>query len=68
MVQKPQQKARYTKSSRKESGEGEEPRTNWHRGKFPEQNHNGLGSKINNKQMGHLKNELFPGKPNNYLY
>jgi hypothetical protein len=31
---------------------GEEPQTHGHRGTFPEQNTNGLCSKIKNKQMG----------------
>ena len=30
----------------------EEPQTHGHRGKFPEQNTNGLWFKINNRQMG----------------
>jgi hypothetical protein len=43
-------KTRYTESNRGESGE--EPRTHGHWRNFPEQNTNGLCSKINNEQMG----------------
>jgi hypothetical protein len=39
-------KGRYTKSNRRESGK--EPQTYWHTEKFPKQNSNGSGSKIEN--------------------
>jgi hypothetical protein len=48
--QGPPHKTRYTDSDRRESGE--EPRTHEHRGKTPEQNSNGLCSKMNNRQTG----------------
>jgi hypothetical protein len=41
---------RNTETNRRESGE--ELRTQGHRGNFPEQNTNGLSSKINSRQMG----------------
>jgi hypothetical protein len=41
---------RNTETKRKESGE--KSRTHGHRGKVPEQNSNGLCSKIKNRQMG----------------
>ena len=43
-------KTRYYESNRREIGE--KPQTYGHRGKFPEQNNNGLCSKIKNVQMG----------------
>jgi hypothetical protein len=48
--QGPPHKARYTETYRKETGKmfG----THGHRGNFPEQNTNGLCSKIKNQQMG----------------
>ena len=48
-------KTRYTETHRTKSGE--ELRTHRHRGKFPEQNTNGLCSKIKNQQMGPHKTE-----------
>jgi hypothetical protein len=45
--QGPQHKTKYTESNRRESGK--EPQTHWGRGKFPEQNTNGSGSKITKK-------------------
>jgi hypothetical protein len=44
--QGPQNKTRYTKSNRRESGK--EPGTHLHREKFPKQSSNGSGSKIKN--------------------
>ena len=46
MYQGPPRKTRYTETSRREIGE--EPQTHRHRGKYPEQNTNGLCSKIKN--------------------
>ena len=43
-------KTRYTETNRRKGGE--EPGTQGHRGKFSEQNTNGLFSKIKNLQMG----------------
>ena len=50
MDQGPPHKTRYTESNNRENGE--EPQAHGHRGKFPEQNTNGLYSKINNQQIG----------------
>ena len=44
--QRPPHKTRYTETNRTESGE--ELRIYWHRENFPEQNTNGLCSKIKN--------------------
>jgi hypothetical protein len=46
--QGPPYKTKYTETNIQESGE--EPRTHGHRGKVPEQNVNGLCSKIKNRQ------------------
>jgi hypothetical protein len=48
--QGPPHKTRYTESNRRENRE--EPQTHGHWGNFPEQNTNGLCSKIKNQQMG----------------
>jgi hypothetical protein len=48
-------KTKCTESNRTESGE--KPQTHQHRWKFPEQNTNGSGSKINYRQMGSHKIE-----------
>jgi hypothetical protein len=48
--QEPSYKTRYTESNRRESRE--KSQTCGHRGKVPEENTNGLYSKINNRQMG----------------
>ena len=48
--QVPPHKTRYTETNRKVSRE--EPQAHGHRGKIPEQNTNGLCSKIKNRQMG----------------
>ena len=48
--QGPSHKTRYTETYRGESGE--EPQTHGLRGRIPEQNTNGLCSKIKNRQMG----------------
>jgi len=48
--QEPPHKIRYTQTNRRKSGE--EPQTHGNRGKFPEQNTNGLCSMIKNQQMG----------------
>ena len=50
MDQGPTHKTRYTESNGRESGE--KPQTYRHRGKFSEENINGLGSKITNGQVG----------------
>jgi hypothetical protein len=47
--QGPPQNTRYTESNRRESGA--KLQTHGHRGNFPEQNTNGLCSKIKNSQM-----------------
>ena len=48
MDQKISDKTRYTESNRREIGK--EPWTSWHSTKFPEQDTNDLGSKINYRQ------------------
>jgi hypothetical protein len=50
MNQRPPHKTGYTESNRRESGE--KPGTHGHRGKIPEQNTNGLCTKMKNQQMG----------------
>ena len=50
MDQGPPHKTRYTESNRSESRE--KYQTHGHRGKVPEDNTNGLYSKIKNQQMG----------------
>ena len=50
-------KTRYTESNRRESRE--EPGAHGHRGKFPEQNTNGLYSKNKNRQMDLIKLQSF---------
>ena len=54
MDQGPPHKAGYTETYRGQSGE--EPQAHWFKGKFPQQNTNGLGSKIKNQQMRPQKN------------
>ena len=57
MVKEPPHKTRYTESNWRESGE--ESPTHPHRGKFPEQNTNGSGSKINNWKCDFIKLKSF---------
>jgi hypothetical protein len=55
--QGPPHETRYTETNRRKSGE--EPQTHWHRGNFPEQNTNGLCSKINSDKWELMKLQIF---------
>ena len=55
--QGPPHKTRYTETNRRESRG--KPRTHGHSGKFPEQNTNGLCSKINNGKMDFITLQSF---------
>jgi hypothetical protein len=55
--QRPPHITRYTEFIRREIGK--EPRIHGHRGKLPEQNTNGLCSKINYRQMRPMKLQRF---------
>jgi len=55
--QGPPHQTRYTQTNRRKSGEESQTPEHWR--KFPEQNTNGLCSKIKNRQMGSHKTAKF---------
>jgi hypothetical protein len=62
--QGPPHKTRYPESNRRESGD--KPQIHEHRGKYLEQNTNGLCSKINNQQWDLIKLKTFCKKKNTF--
>ena len=62
MDQGPLHKTRYTEYNGRENRE--EPKTHRHMGNFPEQNTNGLCSKITKRQMGPHKIDVNKTKQN----